>query len=219
MKKRLPFPILHEDRDLIVIDKPAGLLTASLYAHERDTAERMLEAYVRKGQLKSSRRVYLVHRLDRETSGVMMFAKSAEVAGRFRDDWHRLTRKIYLARVEGVLDGDEGVFESYLFDDQRLLKVHSVTDPKRGKFARTRWRRLAEANGITQVEVTLETGRKNQIRVHFSEAGHPIVGDVKYGARKADRLYLHACSLEFVHPHTHKWMKVVNLPAWRTEMV
>lgn len=133
-----------------------------------------------------------------------MFAKSEALADRIRDDWNNLTVKRYLARVEGELSGESGVFESYLRDDPRTMKVASVADPREGKFARTEWRRIGGGRGWTLVEVTLKSGRKNQIRVHFSEAGHPVVGDVKYGARKARRLFLHSCELEFVHPATRR---------------
>ena len=204
---RLPFEILYEDRDLIVIDKPAGLLTTHTRAKETNTAEALLTDYVRKGQWKSSRRVWLVHRLDRETSGVMMFAKSEETAEWFRSNWNELTEKTYLARVEGELGDEAGVFESYLRDDPKTLKVRSVKNPEYGKFARTEWRRLSTEDGTTLVEVTLKSGRKNQIRVHFAEAGHPVVGDVKYGGQKASRLYLHSRRLRFRHPHAGEWME------------
>ena len=114
MKSRLPFPILYEDRDVIVIDKPAGMLTTHTRAKESNTAEEWLNDYVRKGQAKSRKHVWLVHRLDRETSGIMMFAKSEEVAEAFRADWNQLTEKTYLARVEGEIAEEQGVFESYL---------------------------------------------------------------------------------------------------------
>ena len=149
MKNRLPFPILYEDRDVVVIDKPAGLLATHTRAKEENTAEAWLNDYVRKGQRKSRRHVWLVHRLDRETSGVMMFAKTEEVAEWFRSDWNRLTEKTYLARVEGELAEAEGVFESYLRDDAKTMKVRSVQDPRLGKLARTEWRRLAVGNGET----------------------------------------------------------------------
>ena len=204
----LPFEILHEDRDLIVIDKPAGLLTTHtklvgrVARESQATAENYLNDYVRKGQRRSAKRVWLVHRLDRETSGVMMFAKDERLADAIRDRWNELTEKTYLARVEGELAEEKGVFESYLRDDPKTLKVSSVGDPKLGKLARTEWTRLSVARGTTLVEVSLKSGRKNQIRVHFSEAGHPVVGDVKYGAKKADRLYLRAVRLVFTHPVT-----------------
>lgn len=209
-KNYLPFELIYEDRDLIVINKPVGLLTTHtrvvgrLARETQVTAENILNDYVRKGQLKSSKRVYLVHRLDRETSGVMMFAKSEKVMNHFRDNWNELTEKTYLARVEGVLDEESGVIESYLRDDPKTMKVKSVSDARFGKFARTEWRKLSVEDGTTLVEVKLKSGRKNQIRVHFSEAGYPIVGDVKYGGMKASRLYLHSLSLSFVHPFTRE---------------
>ena len=218
MKSRLPFPILYEDRDVIVIDKPAGMLTTHTRAKETNTAEEWLNDYVRKGQARSRKHVWLVHRLDRETSGVMMFAQTEEVAERFRANWNELTEKTYLARVEGELAEDRGVFESYLQEDADGYKVRSVSAPhsvsrlpskvlRPPKFARTEWKKISTCDGTTLVEVTLKSGRKNQIRVHFSEAGHPVVGDVKYGGQKASRLYLHSSRLRFRHPHTGKWME------------
>jgi len=208
--KFLPFEVLHEDRDLIVIDKPAGLLATHTHLAGRAareaqaTAENFLNCYVRKGQAKSRKRVWLVHRLDRETSGVMMFAKDERVASAFRERWGELTEKTYLARVEGELSEEGGVFESYLAEDADGYKVRSVSSSGRGKLARTEWKRLSVERGTTLVEVKLKTGRKNQIRVHFSEAGHPVVGDVKYGGHKARRMFLHSLRLKFTHPFTGK---------------
>jgi len=185
----LPFPILFEDARVIVIDKPAGLLTTHtrlkgrLARETQYTAENILTDYVRKGQWKSSRRAWLVHRLDRETSGVLLFAKSEALAEALRADWNQIAQKTYLARVQGLLPEAAGVFESYLRDNPVTMKVKSVADPRFGKFACTRWRKLSEEDGTTLVEVDLKSGRKNQIRVHFSEAGYPIVGDVKYADR------------------------------------
>ena len=232
-KHRLPFPILFEDDDVIVVDKPAGLLTTHTKLAGRAarasqlTAENILNDYVRKGQLKSRKRVWLVHRLDRDTSGVMMFAKSEAVAEKFRADWANLTEKTYLARVEGIIAEESGVFESHLLEDPdgyrvRSIKVNlgsisqssnppirqSVNPPiRQPRYARTEWRRLSVKSDTTLVEVKLKTGRKNQIRVHFSEAGHPVVGDVKYGGKRADRLHLHAKSLRLRHPRTGEWLE------------
>ena len=224
-KHRLPFPILFEDDDVIVIDKPAGLLTTHTKLAGRAarasqlTAENILNDYVRKGQLKSRKRVWLVHRLDRDTSGVMMFAKSEAVAEKFRADWANLTEKTYLARVEGIIAEESGVFESHLLEDPDGYRVRSIkvnlgsisqsSNPsiRQPRYARTEWRRLSVKSGTTLVEVKLKTGRKNQIRVHFSEAGHPVVGDVKYGGKRADRLHLHAKSLRFRHPRTGEWLE------------
>ena len=218
MKSRLPFPILYEDRDVVVIEKPAGMLTTKTRAKETNTAEEWLNDYVRKGQVKSRKHVWLVHRLDRETSGVMMFAKSEEVAEAFRANWNELTEKTYLARVEGEMAEDRGVFESWLLEDADGYKVRSVPAPSSvsrlkskvlhsPKFARTVWKKLSIEDGTTLVEVTLKSGRKNQIRVHFSEAGHPVVGDVKYGGQKASRMYLHSMKLRFRHPRSGEWLE------------
>ena len=222
MKSRLPFPILYEDRDVIVIDKPAGMLTTHTRAKEPNTAEEWLNDHVRKGQAKSRLHVWLVHRLDRETSGVMMFAKSEAVAESFRANWNALTEKTYIARVEGELVEERGVFESYLQEDEDGYRVRSVPQHlkplkrfkplKLPKLARTEWRKLGVEDGTTLVEVTLKSGRKNQIRVHFSEAGHPVVGDVKYGGQEASRLYLHSAKLKFKHPHTGRWMSFESAP-------
>ena len=219
MKSRLPFPILYEDNDVIVIDKPAGMLTAHTRAMETNTAEEWLNDYVRRGQAKSRKHVWLVHRLDRETSGVMMFAKAEEVAETFRANWNELTEKTYLARVDGVMSEEKGVFVSWLREDDDGYRVRSVKAPKNGrqtgdhkvKLARTEWRKLSTCDGTTLVEVSLKSGRKNQIRVHFSEAGHPVIGDVKYGGPRASRLYLDSLRLRFRHPHTGEWMMVGHL--------
>ncbi len=219
MKTKLPFDILYEDRDIIAIDKPAGLLTTHTKLQGRAareaqiTAENYLNGYLRKGQAKSRLRVWLVHRLDRETSGVMMFAKSAEVAERFRADWNNLTEKTYIARVEGAMESERGVFESWLREDPDGYRVRSVAAGSPGaKPARTEWRVLAAGRGTTLVEVSLKSGRKNQIRVHFAEAGHPVAGDVKYSARRAKRLALHSQKLVFKHPKTGEAI-VVESPA------
>ena len=206
--RRPPLDIIYEDRDIIVIDKPAGLLTTHTRVCGRaareaqSTAENVLNDYVRKGQRRSSKRVWLVHRLDRDTSGVMMFAKSARFADAVRDRWNELTEKTYRARVEGVLDEEAGVFESYLRDDPKTMRVSSVRDHAHGKYARTEWRKVSSNGATTLVEVSLKTGRKNQIRVHFAEAGHPVVGDAKYGAKTGGRLCLRSVRLAFENPFT-----------------
>lgn len=220
-KQRLPFEILYEDKDVIVIDKPAGLLTTytKLYGRaareSQSTVENYLNNYVRKGQIKSRNRVWLVHRLDRETSGVMIFAKREEVAEYFRSDWNNITEKTYLARVEGRLDADEGVFDTFLKEDDDGYKVRSVSENVKGsKRAITEWRVISFAKAVSLVEVKLKSGRKNQIRVHFSEAGHPVVGDVKYASKKASRLFLHSSSIAFIHPFTSKRMEFSSPKPW-----
>ncbi len=207
--RRLPFDIIYEDRDVIVVDKPSGMLTTPTNAMRREVrasqpvVENFLRDYIRKGQQKSRAQAWLVHRLDRGTSGVLLFAKSQALADSLRDNWHAISEKTYVARVEGVMEGDSGVFESYLRENPRSMRVYSVPEGRGGKFARTRWRKISSDGRTTTVEALIDTGRKNQIRVHFSDAGHPVVGDVKYGAAKAARLCLHA------------WRLAIDLPSGR----
>ena len=196
--------ILHEDPDVIVIEKASGILScATRRGGEEYCVESALTDYVRKGQSRSRKCVYLVHRLDRETSGVMMVAKTPEAQEYFRANWNDLTEKTYLARVYGHFEDKEGEFESYLAENPKTLMVHSVKDPAHGKLARTLYRVLSEKGGTSLVEVQLKSGRKNQIRVHFAEAGHPVVGDARYGHDRGP-LLLHAWRLAFVHPHSGK---------------
>ena len=212
--------ILHEDPDVIVIEKPAGLLVQALRHGREPSVEAILADYVRKGQWKSRKQVYLVHRLDRETSGVMMVAKTEAVQDYFRSSWNELTEKTYLARVEGALDAESGVFESYLYEDADLF-VRSTPDDTKGRYARTEWRAVqgtdpAAPRGTgptTLVEAVLKTGRKNQIRVQFADAGHPVVGDAKYGhGKRGQTLCLHAWRLAFIHPHTRRRMEFETAP-------
>jgi len=205
---------LHEDDDVIVVEKACGVLTQpTLTGRAGDAQPCVLNAltdYVRKGQLRSSKRVWLVHRLDRGTSGVLLVAKTEAARDWLREHWGEVTEKTYLARVTGSLEACEGVFESYLREDENQF-VRSVKNIAYGKYARTEWRVYPEGDvrtGTTCVAVALKTGRKNQIRVHFAEAGHPVVGDRKYGDRRVAvreaRLCLHAWRLAFIHPTTGK---------------
>ena len=190
---------------MIVIEKAAGLLAQETRRGGEYAVDAALSDYVRKGQAKSRKRVYLVHRLDRETGGVMVVAKSPEVQEYFRSRWNEITEKTYLARVVGSLPTQEGFFESLLAEDADGYRVRSVKDAKRGRLARTEWTVLSESKGTTLVRVALKSGRKNQIRVHFSEAGHPVVGDTKYrGPASPAGLCLHAWRLAFIHPRTGK---------------
>jgi RluA family pseudouridine synthase len=198
--------ILYEDRDIIVIDKPTGLLTIGTDREKSKTAHFILNDYVRKGNSKSSSRVYIVHRLDRETSGVVIFAKSEQVKRFLQDNWEN-TEKHYLSIVYGNLKEKEGTISSYLTEN-RALRVYSTKDSLKGKLSHTTYKVIEETKGFTMVDVNLITGRKHQIRVHFSEMGHPVVGDKKYGPDEtvSKRLALHARSIMFNHPFSRKPM-------------
>ncbi len=196
--------ILHEDRDLFVVNKEPGVLTTETRRGEAFTAENALNDYVRKGCARSSRHVFLVHRLDRETSGVLLFAKTEEAQQALKDNWPK-TEKLYLAVVRGHLREKSGVFSSYLAENEDQF-VFSVADPSKGKLSQTAYAVIKETPSLSVVKIRLLTGRKNQIRVHFAERGHPVVGDPKYGRKDPfrERLCLHAKSIAFDHPHSGK---------------
>jgi RluA family pseudouridine synthase len=207
-KKHQPkgLTILYEDRDILVVDKIHGLLTIGTEREKERTAHFLLNEYVKKGNSRSRNRVFIVHRLDRETSGILIFAKHEEAKAYLQDGWHDFSKK-YLAVVHGKLPDQEGIIGSYLMENS-VFRVFSVNDPDKGKYARTGYKVLKESSEYTLLEIDLFTGRKHQIRVHLSEDGHPVVGDKLYGKgeKGAQRLALHSASLTITHPHTHKEM-------------
>ena len=198
--------ILHEDEDILVVDKIQGLLTMGTDREKEKTAHFLLNDYVKKGNVRSRNRVFIVHRLDRETSGVLIFAKSEEAKLFLQDNWQDFSKN-YVAVVHGKLQEKEGVITSYLLEN-KAFRVYSVKDSDKGKFSKTGYTVLKESEKFSLLEINLFTGRKHQIRVHLSEKGHPVVGDKIYGKvdREAKRLALHASSLTIFHPYTHKEM-------------
>ena len=202
--------VYHEDSDLIVIEKPSGLLSIASEAEQEKTAYRLLTEHVRRGNPVGKERVWIVHRLDRETSGLMVFAKTPDAKEFLQGHWDQAT-KIYEAVVEGHMPAQSGTFESDL-DETNPYKVFSARSGPNTRHAVTHYRVLAQIPRRSLVELTLETGRRHQIRVHLSEAGCPILGDEKYEARTnpAHRLALHACALEFPHPRTRKKLRFTS---------
>ena len=198
--------ILHEDKDIIVVVKPAGLLTIATEREKTKTAHYLLNDYVRKGNAKSRHRVYIVHRLDKDTSGILIFAKSEQAKSYLQGNWPH-TEKHYLGIIHGHLTIKEATITSHLFQN-KAQRVYSTNDPGKGKLSHTAYKVLEEREGFSLIEINLLTGRKHQIRVHFAEKGHPIVGDKKYGHkdRGVKRLALHARSISFSHPFNHKPM-------------
>jgi len=212
--------VLYEDDDLIVVDKPAGLLTVGTDRQRERTAYAALTQYVKKGNPRSRERVFVVHRLDRETSGALIFARSETAKIRLQACWGEIDKR-YLAVVQGCPEKIEGTITSYLAEN-RAQRMYSTGDPRAGKLSHTAYRVAKTAAGRTLVEVFLLTGRKNQIRVHLADIGHPVIGDEKYGPEKQprSRLALHAWSIVLPHPTRRTELRLVApVPHFFTSLV
>ena len=200
--KLIGVSILHEDEDIIVINKEAGLLTMASKNENEMTAYRQLTDYVKNSNPKN--RIYIVHRLDRDTSGVLLFAKSEEVKEALQEKWNEIVEeRLYTALVEGVVRKKEGTISSWL-KESKTFKVYSSPTDNGGQHAVTHYKKVQSSKQFSLLEVRLETGRKNQIRVHMEELGHPVAGDKKYGStvNPIKRLGLHATVLALLHPRT-----------------
>jgi 23S rRNA pseudouridine1911/1915/1917 synthase len=197
------------------VNKTDGLLTIKTEMGQENTAHYLLNEYVRKGNSKSKNRVFIVHRLDRDTSGILLFAKSEKAKRFLQDEWQNFEKK-YVAVVCGSLPEKKGLIRSYLVENS-AHKMYSVNDPEKGKLAKTEYRVLKESTAYSLLEINLLTGRKNQIRVHCSDKGCPVVGDKKYGVKEPGikRLCLHAASIAFIHPFTKEPMNFeTKVPAY-----
>ncbi len=198
--------ILHEDDDIIVIDKESGLLSMGSKQERQMTAYKQLMDYVQ--SIHPKNRVFIVHRLDRDTSGVMIFARSKMVQQRLQKAWtEAVQERSYVALVEGVVQKN-GTITSWLTEDKTYM-MHSSPKPNHGQKAITHYKVLKTNRRFSLLKVNLDTGRKNQIRVHMQDLGHPIVGDKKYGSEinTINRLGLHANAIKFKHPVSGKVMK------------
>jgi len=220
-KRHLPqdLEIIYEDDDILVVDKPAGLLTIATDNNKTRTAYYMLTDYILKGQTKSRNRIFIVHRIDQFTSGLLVFAKTEEAKFRLQSHWPD-TQKKYIAMVYGRLNKKQNVITSYLAESKAYV-VYSTKDTKKGRLAQTAYKVLKETDRFSLLEINLLTGRKNQIRVHLADIKHPVVGDRKYGKPKDPfrRLALHAKSLSFNHPSTGRLMTFeTTLPHYFTDL-
>lgn len=198
--------IVYEDKDLIVIEKAPGILSMPATAKQY-SVKQVLDEYFAKRHFKCT--AHTVHRLDRETSGLMMYAKSIEIAKILEDNWHDIVfDRRYIAVVSGEMEHEGGTIESWLKDNKAYITYSSDTDPGGGKYAVTHYHTLQKTPSCSLVELKLETGRKNQIRVHMQDIGHPVLGDQKYGNGRdpIGRLCLHAYRLDFYHPRTGEVM-------------
>ena len=206
-KTRSNLPIIFENDEFIVINKPSGLLSIASDKEKGSTAYRMLSEYVQ--QKDKHNRIYIVHRLDEDTSGVFMVSKSFELKEALQNDWNNLVKKReYYAIVEGTLKQKEGTIKTYLKKNSLNL-MYSVPKCNDAQLAITHYTVMQENEEYSLLDVNIDTGRKNQIRVHLGERGHHIIGDDKYGNPKnpIGRLGLHAYELDLIHPFTKKMMK------------
>lgn len=207
LKKINDIDILYEDDDLIIVNKPHDLLTVATLKEKEKTMYHMVLEYLKKKRQK----VFIIHRLDKETSGVVMFAKNEKIKNIFQNNWEKqILKRQYVAVLEGNITPSKNALKSYLTENKNY-RVYSTTKDK-GKLAITKYETLCYNKNYTLVDIEILTGRKNQIRVQFSDLGFPIVGDKKYG-HASNRLYLHASSLTFKHPNKNKVMCVsANIP-------
>lgn len=193
--------ILYEDQEFVVINKPSGLLSMSDGKEKEKTAYHLVSEYVKKENKKN--KIFIVHRLDRDTSGVLMFCKNEKIRNQLQEQWNKIVKKRgYIALVEGKLKQKQGTIKNYLSES----KTQQVYISRQGKLAITHYRQVKTNGKYSLLEVFLDTGRKNQIRVHLSSLGHPIAGDKKYGATSnpIKRMGLHAHIFSFQHPINHK---------------
>ncbi len=198
--------IVYEDRDIIFVDKEAGLLTMGNEKEAIRTAHNNLTGYVSKGNPKSPHRVFIVHRLDRETSGILVFAKSTETKTYLQSEWSNF-QKTYYAVVHGKLPKQEGTISSYLVEKgvHKMYSASNAEQRKEGKLSETAYKVIQQNDEYSLVELNILTGRKHQIRVHMADLGCPVLGDKKYGndgkgEKGVKRLALHAAKLSIKHP-------------------
>lgn len=195
------FEIIHEDQDILVVNKDPGILTVAALWEKTNTVHHALTQYLRKGSPKSTKVAFVVHRLDQATSGVLVFAKSESAQNYLKENWNT-TIKHYYAIVHGKFEKKSGLIASYLQEDEDYV-VHSSADSKNGKLAQTEYTVVKETDKLSLLKINLITGKKNQIRVHLATEGHPVVGDSKYGKNenKFKNLMLHSFSIVLTHPH------------------
>lgn len=196
--KKQKLDILYEDKFLIAINKKSGLLTIATKDEREKTLYHEVSEYVKKQH--KSNKIFIVHRLDKDTSGIVLFAKNIEVKNILQNKWEE-TKREYVALVEGNVKNNFGTIKSYIAET-KTLRSYSTLDKNKGKLAITKYEKIKNNNQYTLLKINILTGRKNQIRLHMSEMNHPIVGDKKYNSKKNPirRMTLHASKLTFIHP-------------------
>ena len=203
IKSTTDLDIIYEDKNIIVVNKEYGLLTISTEKEKVKTLYNKVSNYVKRNN--KNNKIFVIHRLDKDTSGIVMFAKSEKIKKIYQDNWNDIViKRCYYAVVNGILKNKTGVIRSYLIEDKNMI-VHSTKNKNDGKLAITEYKVIREKDNLSLLDINIKTGRKNQIRVHMKENNTPILGDIKYGIKnKQKRMYLHAYKLELIDPKTKK---------------
>ncbi|MEG0025988.1 MAG: RNA pseudouridine synthase [Bacilli bacterium] len=210
VKKLKKIKIVFEDKNIIVVDKPANLLTISTNNEKERTMFHQVLSYEKKKN--KNNKIFIVHRLDKDTSGLMLFAKNEKIKKILQDNWDQMAKlRGYIAVVEGKVEQQKGTIKSYLKENANYVSA-STKQKSTGKLAITKFEKLKTSKNYSLLQIEILTGRKNQIRVHLKEMNHPIIGDKKYDAitNPLQRLGLHANILEIYHPITKELMKFVS---------
>lgn len=209
-KRRKKLDIIYEDKEILVVNKPSGILTISTLKEKEKTLFHEVSDYVKKSNPKA--KVFIVNRLDKATSGIVLFAKSRNIKYMYQNSWDKLAvKRGYIAIVNGILENKKDTICSYLKETKTLL-VYSSNDKKEGKLAITNYQVIKESKKYSMLNIEIKTGRKNQIRVHLNDINHPILGDKKYCNIKGpvNRLMLHANLLVLRNPKTNRKMEFVS---------
>ncbi len=203
-KERVYLDIVYEDEDFVAINKPAGLLAVASDKELTDTAYSQVFEYLKA----KNKRPYVIHRIDKETSGVLVFTTNPKLQSRLRLDWNKYVKyRGYMAICEGHLEPKQATLKNYLANNEYNLVY--VSNNRSDQLAITNYKVIAENKTLSLLDINIDTGRKNQIRVQLAHLGHPIIGDEKYGHKEAfKRLGLHASKLVFVNPYTNKEISI-----------
>lgn len=211
-KNNINIEIIYEDEDIIVVNKPSGILSIATQKEKSLTVYHIVMEYLK--NINKNSKIFIIHRLDKDTSGVLMFAKNIKTKNLFQNNWDKSVKKRkYYAICNGVFENKKGIIKSYLKENKNYV-MYSTNDKINGKLAITEYTVIKESRKYSLIDVNIKTGRKNQIRVHFNDINHSIIGDKKYGLIKSpiNRLALHAYLLELIDPRNGK------LLIFKTEM-
>ena len=219
MNKKDKLDIIYENKDLIVINKPCGLLTVSTDKEKENTLFHKVYMYLKRKN--KSNKIFIVHRLDRDTSGIVLFAKDEKLKFLLQNNWDKIVKnRNYIAVVHGKVEKESDIIISWLKETKTLLTYSSVNE-KEGKKAITSYRLICKNNKYSFLDISLKTGRKNQIRVHMKDIHHPILGDKKYGKKDGfHHMYLHAYKLSLIHPITGNLLEFeTDIPNYFTKLL